>query len=320
MIRCKTTYRLFTTVCTISFIALNFVMPQKVYCQEVIKNVLTEQYYHIEGTQVKLLIPSGFEAASTFKGVQSQTASISVVESSTPYARYIEKAIPSIINNNLTQMVEKSGYMINGLPAKLYKGTQKSDDGRTFNRMFLVLGTENQTIALNCYYAIANTDTEEKILKGILSVIYAPEEKKKPDLKLGYSIDLSKSTYSMVSQSGSAITYSRPKEGNITPSTFLLMRRTIQNPIQDFELYIYNLIDLINFKPQKVVYSKSVVVDGLNGIEMLVNLIGKKSGQPTQGYFITISDSDYTYSLIGHNFNEEAKEEMKKIFYTLKRN
>ncbi|MHC8949763.1 hypothetical protein [Sphingobacterium hungaricum] len=320
MIKFKTTYRLFTTVCAISFIALNFVMPQKVSCQEVIKNVLTEQYYHIEGTQVKLLIPTGFEAASTFKGIQSQTANISVVESSTPYATYIEKVIPSIVNNNITQMVEKSGYIINGLPAKLYKGTQKDDDGSTTNRMFLVLGTENQTIAFNCNYAIGNTDTEEKILKGILSVIYAPEENKKPDLKLGYRIDLSKSTYRMVSQSGSAITYSKPKDGNITPSTFLLMRHIIQNPIQDFESYIYKLIDLMNFKAQKVVYSKSIVVDGLNGIEMLVNLTGKKSGQPTQGYFITIFDSNYTYSLIGHSFNEEAKEEMKEIFYTLKRN
>ncbi len=305
----------------VSLILLSLIISKTGHCQEIIHNEISSKYHHVAGTKVKLVIPKDFKAVTTFKGLQNtnQTASISVLESSTPYSIYLERAIPAIIKNNTTQMVEKASYIINGIPAKLYKGTNKANNGVILNRMFLVFGTENQTIALNCHYAVGDSEIEARILDGILSVIYFPDETNNPYLNLGYSIDASNSNYSTISYSGSAITYSKPKKENIKPSTFVIMRRTIQKPVEDFESYIYDLIDLVNFKATKIVYSKSVTIDGLNGIEMLADLTGKNSGQNTQGYFISLFDSQYTYSLVGYYLDANAPEEMKKIFSTLKR-
>ncbi len=289
------------------------------YCQEIVNNNPSEKYRPIEGTKVKLLAPIGFELATNFKGMQnsSKTAAISVIESTTPYVKFIDAAIPNIIKNASTNMVEIADYIINNRPAKLYSGTQIADNGATFGRIYLVLDLKNKTLALNGHFPLGDKDLEAKIQQGILSVIYDPNAT--VNLNLGYNIDLTNSDYSIASTSGAAITYSKSKSRNNAPPTFITMRRTLQQPQQDLESYVLNQIVTLKFKTNKIVYSKPIAIDGMNGVEMLLNLTEKTSNKDTQGYFIALSDPQYAYLLIGYNLTGNAVEEMRNIYMTLKR-
>ena len=112
----------------------------KAEAQTLIVNEATSQHQMIAGSKVSLAAAAeAFEPATSFTGLQNleNQRTIMVLEIATPYPQYIAQAIPMVINNDKSTMVEHAQYMINDLHARLYVGTQKGDtDTALFQSIF----------------------------------------------------------------------------------------------------------------------------------------------------------------------------------------
>ncbi|MCL7989219.1 hypothetical protein M8998_14815 [Sphingobacterium sp. lm-10] len=288
--------------------------------QTLIINEATPQHQMVAGAKVSLAASAGFEPATSFTGLQNleMQSTIMVMEVNTPYEQYIAQAIPLVIHNEKSSMTEHAQYMINDLPARLYVGTQKGDsDTALFHRIFLVLGNEKETIALNCHYPYrADGDLDNDIMQTILSVRYHPDVVVDPLRNMGFTINTAGTSFRFTRKTGSALQYMQEAKNNWSPAAFFIDRKSLSAEVTDKTDFILNQVQAI-FDVDSILFSRPLSAHDLPAEEVMANLRNKRNGEITQAYFITLFDTHRAYSLIGYNINAKAMEEMKAIFRTL---
>lgn len=288
--------------------------------QTLIINESTPQHQMIIGAKISLAASAGFEPATSFTGLQNleTQSTIMVMEVNTPYQQYIAQAIPLVINNDKSTMAEQAQYIINDLPARLYVGTQKGDsDSSLFQRIFLVLGNEQETIALNCHYPYRpDGDLDNDMMQTILSVRYHPDVVVDPLRNMGFTINTAGTSFRFTRKTGSALQYMQEAKNNWSPAAFFIDRKSLSGEVTDKAAFMLNQVQAI-FDVDTVLFSRPLNAHELPAEEVMANLRNKRNGEITQAYFITLFDTNRAYSLIGYNINAKAMEEMKTIFRTL---
>lgn len=288
--------------------------------QTVIINDATPQHEMISGAKISLAASAGFAQATSFTGLQNLEAqsTIMVMEVNTPFEQYITEAIPLVINNDKSTMTERAQYLINDMPARLYAGTQKGEsDSALFHRIFLVLGNENETLALNCHYPYrAAGDLDNDIMQTILSVRYHPGVVVDPLRNMGFTIRTAGTSFRFTRKTGSALQYMQEAKNNWSPAAFFIDRKLLSGDVTDKSAFMLNQVQAI-FEVDSILFSRPLNAHALPAEEVMATLRNKRNGELTQAYFITLFDVNRAYSLIGYNINAKAMEEMKTIFRTL---
>ncbi|PVH24303.1 hypothetical protein [Sphingobacterium corticibacter] len=288
--------------------------------QNLIINEETPRHEIIAGTKVSLAASAGYEPATSFTGLQNleTQSTIMVLEVTTPYQQYIAQAIPMVISNDKSTMVEQAQYMINDLPARLYVGTQKGDtDTALFQRIFLVLGNDKETIAFNCHYPYQEgAALDSAIMQTILSVRYHPDVVVDPLKNMGFTINTAGTSFRFSRKTGTALQYMQDGKNNWTPAAFFIDRKFLTTEVTDKTTFILQQVQAI-FEVDSVLFSRSLQSGDSPAEEVMANLRSKRSGEITQAYFITRFDTNRAYSMIGYNISARAMEEMKTIFRSL---
>ncbi|MFD2743557.1 MULTISPECIES: hypothetical protein [Sphingobacterium] len=304
----------------IPFACVMLILSYNADAQTLIVNEATPQHEMIAGAKVSLAPAAGFEPATTFTGLQNLAtqSTIMVLEVATPYSQYIAQAIPIVINNDKSTMVEHAQYSINNLPARLYVGTQKGDsDTSLFHRIFLVLGNEKETIAFNCHYPYhADRDLDSAIMQTILSVRYHPEVVVDPFKNMGFKLNTAGTSFHFSRKTGSALQYTQADKNNWTPASFFIDRKSLAAEVTDQTKFIVDQVQSI-FEVDSILFSRPLNVGEAPAEEVMANLRSKRSGEIIQAYFITRFDTNKAISMIGYNINPKAIEEMKTIFRSL---
>ncbi len=302
---------------------LSFIcMTNELIAQTLITNEESEKHQIIPGAKVSMIPAPGFSIAESFTGLQnlSSQSTIMVMQVSTPYTEYINQAIPIITNNTRSKMTERASYNINGLPAKLFVGTQKGDsDSLVFNRIFFVLGNETETIALNCHYPQqADRDgADNGILETILSVRYLPELTIDPQANMGFRINTDGTSFQFTRKTGSALQFVQQQKNNWSPAAFFIDRKSLTGEVSDKATFMLRQVDAL-FELDSTLFSRDLQVpQGITAHEVFADLRSKKTGQITQAYFITLFGENRAYSMIGYNVDATAMEEMKTIARSL---
>lgn len=295
-------------------------MGRNADAQTLIMNEATPQHQMIAGSKVSLAAAEAFEPATSFIGLQNleNQRTIMVLEIATPYSQYIAQAIPMVINNDKSTMVEHAQYMINDLPARLYVGTQKGDsDTALFQRIFLVMGNDHETIALNCHYPYEEgAALDSTIMQTILSVRYHPDVVVDPLKNMGFTISTSGTSFRFSRKAGSALQYMQDEKNNWTPAAFFIDRKSLPHEVTDKTAFILQQVQAI-FEVDSVLFARPLTSGDSPAEEVMANLRSKRSGEITQAYFITRFDTNRAYSMIGYNVSARAMEEMKTIFRSL---
>lgn len=316
-------------ICKYAKLLILFMMliNHDVYAQINIINKSTSQHVEIPNTGISFIPPKGFTLSKDFKGFQNSAtfATLDIIKSSTPYEEYTKKVIPIMSNSTEIKMIEKESYIINHNSAKLYFGTHLiPNTNKTLSKLFLVVKDKNETICVNAvykpqknndYFNLANIDKE--ILSSMLSIRTEEAFEANNSYDMGFTVDLANTDYSFLKKSGNAYTFSNQKTKNAPPPSFILMKKTFVYKTDAKTATLNNILQVFNIEYQ--VYEKEITINGLKGIETLLNLTGKTSKTPTQGYLITVIDKNEYYFLVGYNIDETSIKEMRKIFSTLKK-
>jgi len=292
-----------------------------------VKNELTSDYSEVTGTQISLLLPSGFVASDRFVRFEHKIAGTSIVITEVPGE--VRKNFLAFGRVNLIQrglLIEKEElYLINGFDALLQYG-QQSAYGKMYRRWLLVIGDNQKTFLLNASApAETSMDHAEAIKKCLLSVVYQPAKKASSSERYDFTLDFKESGLKQVSILINSMIYT--DDGILPPKTeakvvMMASRTKPAVPIKDKKVFASSLLDMLpvkwpnNEKPEPI----TIELEGLSGYEVYGLAVNKDNNRPQLVYELVLYNGDYYYLVSGLAFKyfEDNLDLFKSVARTFK--
>ncbi|GEM_PF-3611688 len=170
----------------------------------------TDKHVLTEGTQIAIIPPAGFRISNQFDGFEDNTSGASIVVLQVPGS--IEELTGALTTEALAkkkqEVIERSAITVNDLNGELIQVRQFSPaHGFYFIKFTLILSLEkNKAVMINAAYPEAKGEgIEAAIRDALLTTFYDPTIALDPFTALDFTIDLTQTTFKLVSSVNSSI-------------------------------------------------------------------------------------------------------------------
>jgi hypothetical protein len=260
--------------------------------QRQIETQLTPSHQAIAGTKVSLIPPKGFTKAENFQGLQQTEtqSSIMVVTIPGPVAEILAGMTPENLSRQGVLASSIDSLQINGLPAKLIRGTQ-SVQGITFGKRVLILGNETESILLNAAFPESLQETGEEIEQSLLGLYYEAGKVIDPMAALDYSMDVSATKLKFGTAMGNSLIFTVDgKVPTASPDqTSLIVAQSFaeSNP-EDKKQFAINRLMQTPLQIQSMEDVQEIRIDGLEGYEIYAIGQNAKTGEKEYLYQVML--------------------------------
>jgi hypothetical protein len=212
---------------------------------------------------------------------------------------------------------------INGLPAKLIRGTQ-SVQGITFGKRVLILGNETESILLNAAFPESLQETGEEIEQSLLGLYYEEGKVIDPMAALSYTLDVSETKLKFGKALGNSLIFT--VDGKVPTAsqdqTSLIVAQSFEesNP-EDKKQFAINRLMETPLQIQSIEDVQEIRIDGLDGYEIYAIGQNYKTGENEYLYQVMLFTDRIYFIFFGKTMipGPESLEEIKKAVQTFKR-
>ena len=283
----------------------------------------------VSGTRIRLTPPADFTVANQFPGYQleSRGSSIMITEIPGPFAETTAGfSNPSELKKKNMSVLNKQEVKPNGQNGLLLKVEQKVYETE-FLKWLLVLGDENETVMITATFPkMYEAELSEEMKASILTAIWDRKKVVTPTEGLNFTVEekgelkLSKRVSNMLMFTKNGIFPSK----DVSDPLFIVGQSISRIAISDNEEYAKaRVLQISQIKNIKIEQSNKIIIDNLNGYEIVANGKDTKSGQPMLIYQVMLFEEKSYFLVQGlvSNENRQANLEVfKQMARTLKRN
>jgi hypothetical protein len=256
----------------------------------------------VAGSRVRLTPPDEFLPSPRFPGYEQEAtgSSIMITEMPGPYSQMsVALSTPSEAAKKGMTLLKKQEVMVNGQSGLLLHFKQTASDIE-FLKWLVIFGTENEVVIVTATFPTTFENELSEIMRAsILTTRWDKEKSVSPEEGANFSLS-EKGEMRLAQRMGNQLLYTK---GAIFPSTdvdepiFVAGQAMSNVRIDDPEYYaklrIQSTTSVTNIEIES---GSKVVVDNLEGYEIVANARDAKSGQPMvvyqtmlfegQGYFL----------------------------------
>ncbi|WP_026976372.1 hypothetical protein [Flavobacterium tegetincola] len=271
--------------------------------QETLVNSVTSVHKEIRGSKIKMIPPSGFISASSFKGFQQidGNASIMILDVAKPFSAVMQGLTSESLSKQGVKVVTIKAYILNNLPATLIKSEQVVNE-ILFTKYILVTGTDEETILINGLIPHDQTVIEKIVKETILSSIYDSEKIIEPLDVVDFQINTKNSGLKLAKIQPNMLIFNHdgkiPTE--VADKTSIVVAKTFsQLLIADKKSFALNKIRTLPIQINKIRSTLPITIDGLKGYEVVAQGQNRKTGHSESVYQAILFSNEGYYIIYG---------------------
>jgi hypothetical protein len=290
--------------------------------------LMAEEPVQVKGTRVTMTPPPGFVRADIFNGFQlkEKTATIMVVELPAPYAAATAGFTKEGLEARGMTLLEKSEVTVGGMPGLLLKIAQKAH-GTDFEKWTLATGSKDFTIVINGSYPVEySKELSLPVKNSLLSAQLSGKAPAVKDDDIPFSITaeaplkFARSLMKSIILTKNGEFPAKSPEDPVFIASPSLSSGLVITDRKEFSLKRVMKIEQV--KEVKVISSREVTIDSLQGNEILASGKDSKEGFPVFIYQVMLyGESDYfiIQGLVGAREKEKYLPLFRKCASSLRR-
>ena len=276
-----------------------------VFC---IENTNAQKHVSVLGTKFSLIPPEGFTNASNFSGFQNleNGSSIMIAETPSSYSAMSKAFTAEALKSKGMILKSKEKVDFKGKEATYFKVSQAAN-GTTYFKQILMFGDDSKTVMINGIYPESFKEIESEIKKSLFSTIYNDNQNDNPFDAVKFSIDTKETDYTFVKYLSGTLLYS--EDGNLPTDKgiFMVSASVGKFPESNHKQYsIERLKKLPNGEQSKIKEVNPIVIDNLNGFEIIANSKNADSQEEIVYQVMLYNKSEY-YILVGQASNDQKE-------------
>ncbi|TRZ42321.1 hypothetical protein [Robertkochia solimangrovi] len=286
---------------------------------------VTEDHRLIAGTNISVIPPDGFEAATAFKGFRSpedDASMIMVVTIPGPFSEVSKGFSPEMMETRGMELKQKTAVEISGYDGFLLRVDQGAG-ALKFSKLILIYGDERSSTILNGISPDYDEATFESVKNCVLSTVVLRDMEVDPRQGLDYTLDESGGGFKFVSVTGNGMIFNR--DGQIPTQSedqaTLVCDRAYSNAIiKDKKLFslsrLKKLPEDYSIVPETGI--NEIILDGILGYELFALRVEEPASALYQ--VILFPEEGGYYIFLGQYQAEfpSAAEDIKELILTFK--
>ncbi|WP_432670966.1 hypothetical protein [Flavobacterium sp. SM2513] len=288
----KTTYLLFTLLCSIS-----------IFGQTTITTTITPQHQEIYGSKISIIAPKEFAIATSFLGFQQAetNSSVLIMDIPGPFAEVSKGLTKENLLKQGVQVETIESVILNGVPGVLITAEQTAYDV-VFRKYSLAFGTDKESILINGIAPKGNLELEQAVKDALLSTVYHADKVLTPLDSVDFEISTEGTDFVFAKSMSNMLVYNR--DGKIPSETddkasLVVAKAFSKVEIADKKEFATNRIKMLPVQITKINAVVPIVVHGLSGYEITAEGVDRKTGKKEQAYQVMLFVDKSYYILFG---------------------
>lgn len=287
---------------------------------------ITEAHVQIQGTQLFMIPPAGFEKSAQFKGFQNPdipTSMIMVMEIPGPISKIMAGFNVEDLKAQGMELNAKEDLEMQGMKAMRMQ-VEQAASGMVFSKHLLVFGDEKASIMINGTFLKDSVALGKSIAHTVESAILNTDIDIDPRAELSYQVDEGETGLQLHSVMGNGMMFNRDgKTPTESPDnvTLIIDKSFAQMTILDKKAFCLSRIkkypDAYEVLEERG--PQELTIDGLTGYELFAKNLDKEGDEM---YQCILFDGDGTYYLMLGTYKEgeaQAIADIKQMVSTFQR-